>query len=43
MFDCLGIKIDVISSGVFEGDLKKIIEGYVMNGYMVIYFFSLIR
>lgn len=43
VFDCPGIKTDVISSGVLEGDLEKIIEGHVMNGYMVIYFFSLIR
>lgn len=42
VFDCPGIKTDVINSGVLEGDLEKLIEGHVMNGYMVIYFFSLI-
>lgn len=39
VFDCPGIKTDEIGSGVLEGDLKKTIEGHIMNSYMVIYFF----
>lgn len=36
VFDCLGIKIDEIVSGVFEEDLEKVINGNVIKNYKVI-------
>lgn len=39
VFDCPGIKTDETASGVLEDDLKKAIDGQVINNYTVIHYF----
>lgn len=39
VFDCPGIKTDETASGALEDDLKKAIDGHVINNYTVIHNF----